>query len=248
MKITIISLFPDMFAGFLQDSIIKRAQEQGCVSIDFVNPRDFTTDMHKTVDDRPYGGGAGMVLMAEPMLQAIRSVRTNHSCVLSTSPRGQVYSQQKAIELSQKPELIIVAGHYEGMDERVLKEIDEEISLGDYVLTGGELVAGVIVDSVVRLLKGVLKKEEASQEESFFTVSLDELEKIVGNAEEIQEARKKGLSGLVLLEYPHYTRPQMFEGDPVPDVLLSGNPVLIRAWRIEQAFRITQERRPDLFI
>lgn len=248
MKITIISLFPDMFSGFLQDSIIKRAQEQGYVSIDFVNPRDFTTDVHKTVDDRPYGGGAGMVLMADPMLQAIRSVRTEQSCVLSTSPRGKVYSQQKATELSEKQELIIVAGHYEGMDERILKEIDEEISLGDYVLTGGELAAAVIVDSVVRLLKGVLKKEDASQEESFFTVSLDELERIVGNVEEVQRAQEKGLATVSLLEYPHYTRPQTFEDEHVPEVLLSGNPALIRAWRIEQAFRITQERRPDLFI
>lgn len=247
MKITIITLFPEMFAGFLHESIVKRAQEKGLVTIQFVNPRDFTHDVHRTVDDRPYGGGAGMLLMAEPMVQAIRSVTSPSSRVLSMSPRGVPYNQQKARQLSACEELILVAAHYEGMDERVMTEIDEEISLGDYVLTGGELACAVIVDSVTRLVPGVLKKEEATDIESFFEVSIDELEKVVGQVDEVVKARQMGRETVQLLEYSHYTRPQEFEGHVVPDVLMSGNHASIRKWQIQQAFHITRERRPDLF-
>lgn len=248
MKITVITLFPDMFAGFLHESMIQKAQDQGLVTIQYVNPRDFTTDAHSTLDDRPYGGGAGMVLMVEPMKKAITASRADNSHVIMTSPRGSVFSQSKAQELSKLEDLVIVTGHYEGVDERIMSEIDEEISIGDYVLTGGELPAGVMIDSIVRLLPGVLKKEEASQDESFFEVPLAEVEKAVGATPEVIEMKGRGVKAVRLLEYPHYTRPQEFEGMKVPDVLLSGNHAEINRWHIKMAYSITLERRPDLFI
>lgn len=248
MKITIISLFPDMFTGFLTESMVKRAVQMGAVELEFVQIRDFAIDGHGTVDERPYGGGAGMVLMAEPLAQAIRSARTGGSRVILTSPRGSLYSQARAQEYAHLDHLVIVAGHYEGNDERVMKEIDEEVSTGDYVLTGGELPAAIIVDSVVRLLPGVLKKEDASAIESFFTVTLNELEKAVGSDPIIDELRSRGAEMVRLLEYPHYTRPAEWEGEKVPEILMSGNHARIREWQLQQAFSITKKRRPDLFI
>lgn len=248
MKITIISLFPEMFQGFLTESIVKRAVEKGAVELEFVQLRDFAVDNHKTVDDRPYGGGAGMVLMAEPLAQAIRSVRdagTDNRVVL-TSPRGIVYSQSIAQKYAELDHLVLVAGHYEANDERISQEIDEEVSIGDYVLTGGELPAAVIVDSVVRLLPGVLKKEDAAAVESFFTVAVEELSAAIGPDTVIDELRLKGVQQVQLLEYPHYTRPAQWEGHEVPEVLLSGNHAQIRKWQLQQAFSITKVRRPDL--
>jgi tRNA (guanine37-N1)-methyltransferase len=248
MKLTIITLFPDMFKGFLQESIIKKAQEKGLVEINVIQLRDYARDNHKTVDERPYGGGAGMLLLAEPVLNAVRTARDHEAKahVVLTSPRGVVYSQQKAQELSGKEHLIIVAGHYEGFDERISKEIDEEISIGDYVLTGGELPAAVIADSVTRLLPGVLKKEEATEVESFFTVPISDLQKAVDDDSRLTELQNKGVHEVRLLEYPQYTRPQDFEGESVPDILLQGHHAQIEKWRLQQAYALTMRRRPDL--
>jgi len=248
MKITIISLFPDMFKGFLEESMLKRAQDQGLVSIHVVNLRDYATDVHKTVDDRPYGGGAGMVLMVEPLKKAITANRSESSRVIMTSPRGTVYSQKKAQELSTVPDLVIVTGHYEGTDERIMSDIDEEISIGDYILTGGELASAVIVDSIVRLLPGVLKKEDASRDESFFEVDIEAVEQAVGATAEVNEMKNRGVKKVRLLEYPQYTRPQEFDGMKVPDILLSGNHAEINRWKIQRAYAITLSQRPDLFI
>lgn len=244
MKITIITLFPEMFDGFLKESIVKRAQEAGAVEIELVQLRDFAKNKHNQIDDRPFGGGAGMVIMADPVVDAIKSV--GGSKVLMTSPRGTVYSQEKAKEFAKEEHLVIIAGHYEAIDERVSEHIDEEISIGDYVLTGGELPAAVIVDSIVRLLPGVLKKEDATAIESFFTVSIDELRNAVGDVPELSSLEKAGRNEVQLLEYPHYTRPQEYEGKQVPEVLLSGDPKKIRVWQLQEAFKITKERRPDL--
>ncbi len=247
MKISIITLFPDMFKGFLEDSIVKRAQEAGAVSIEFVNLRDFAINDHGTVDDRPFGGGAGMVLMAEPLKNAIQSIeKVGNARSIATSARGVVYSQQKAKEYAGLDHLIIVAGHYEGYDERAMEYVDEEVSLGDFILTGGELPAGIIVDSIVRLLPGVLKKEEATNEESFFDVAIEEVREAVGEDEFLNQLIKENVTTVRLLEYPQYTRPQEFEGKKVPDVLVSGDPKKIRAWQLQQAFFVTKSRRPDL--
>lgn len=244
MKITILTLFPNMFVGFLQESIVKRAQDMGAVDINVVQLRDFAIDDHGTVDDRPYGGGAGMVLMAEPVMKALESLDSRH--VIMTSPRGVPFSQEKAQELSQKDHLILLAGHYEAFDERISSAVDEEISIGDYVLTGGELPAAVITDAIVRLQPGVLKKEDAAAVESFFTVPLKELQAAVGKDELLSRLEKKSISSVRLLEYPHYTRPQQFKGKNVPDVLLSGNHAEIRKWHLQEAYKITKERRQDL--
>lgn len=246
MKITIITLFPDMFAGFLNESIVKRAQEKGALEIEMVQLRDYATDKHKTLDDRPYGGGAGMLLMAEPVVTAIRDHRTDGSKVLLTSPRGTTYSQTKARELTELDHVIIVATRYEGVDERIMNDIDEEISIGDYVLSGGELAAGVIVDSVARLLPGVLKKEDAAEIESFYTVSVADLREAVGVDNALSELEDSGVQEVQLLEYPHYTRPQEFEGHEVPEVILNGNHAEIKKWQLQQSYKITKERRPDL--
>lgn len=248
MKITIITLFPQMFEGFLQESIVKRAQEKGAVDLSFVQLRDFAVDAHGTVDEPPYGGGAGMVLRVEPVMQALTSCKTKDSHVVLTSPRGTVYDQHKALEFSECKDLIIVAGHYEAVDERVMSEIDEEISVGDYVLTGGELPAAIMVDSIVRLLPGVLKKEDATTIESFFEVSLDDLIKAVGEDETLDILQKTGAKTVKLLEYPHYTRPQEFDGKKVPEILLSGNHAEIIKWQLQEAYSITKKRRPDLLI
>lgn len=235
-----------MFKGFLEESIVQRAQDMGMVKIDFVNPRDFTQDAHKTVDDRPFGGGAGMILMVEPLSKAIASIKNNKSYIIGTSARGSTFTQKKAEALAEKEDLIILAGHYEGYDERVRTMLDEEISLGDFIMTGGELAAACIVDAIVRLQKGVLKKEVATEEESFFEVSVDELIHAVGDDAVLVALKARDVDKIKLLEYPQYTRPQDFEGMVVPEVIVSGDPKKIRIWQLQQAFHITKNTRKDL--
>lgn len=218
MKISILTLFPNMFTGFLNESIIKRAIERNLVSIEVINIRDFSKLNNNQVDDTPYGGGAGMVLMVEPVKDAIDSVRTKDSLVILLTPAGVKFSQGVATELRDEKHLILVCGHYEGIDERILNYIDMEISIGDYVLTGGEIPAMVVADTVTRLIDGVIKKE-SYEEESFQNN---------------------------LLDYPTYTKPSTFDGHDVPEVLLSGNHQKIREWRENKAIEKTKERRPDL--
>ncbi len=218
MKIDILTLFPSMFDGFLNESIIKRAQEKKLVEIHIINFRSFSTLNNQQVDDTPYGGGSGMVLMVEPLVRAIESIKTKDSKVILMCPQGKTYQQQKALELKKEKHLILICGHYEGFDERIRSFVDEEISIGDYILTGGEIPAMAICDSVVRVLDGVIKKE--SYEEDSFTNNL--------------------------LDYPTYTKPQEFRGLKVPDVLLSGNHEEIRKWRKEQQIKKTESKRKDL--
>ncbi len=208
-----------MFEGPLTESIVKRAREKKLLEIGFVNPRDFTTDRHKTVDDRPYGGGAGMVLMAEPMSEAIRSVKKENSMVIFLSPQGKRFDQGIARTLAKKEHLVLVCGRYEGIDERLMDLFDLELSIGDYVLTGGEIPAMVVSDAMARLQPGVLTKEEAAERESFSEN---------------------------LLDYPVYTRPEVWQGKEVPKVLLSGDHAKIEAWRREQAEDATRRKRPEL--
>ena len=221
MRIDIVTLFPDVFFGPFANSIIGRAIKDGIISIGTVNPRDFTEDKHRTVDDTPYGGGPGMLMMADPLFSAIESCKKECSCVILTSPKGEKFSQKMAKELSREKHLVVVCGHYEGIDERVRERlIDREISIGDYVLTSGNIPAMVIVDGVVRLLPGVLGDDASSEEESFSNN---------------------------LLEYPQYTRPVEYRGMKVPDILLSGNHKLIKEWRREQSIKATKKKRPDLY-
>jgi tRNA (guanine37-N1)-methyltransferase len=260
MKITIITLFPKMLSGFFDESIVKRAIEKKLVEIEIINLRDFAIDSYGTVDDRPYGGGAGMVLRVEPIYKAINSViDKKRQRIILTSPKGKLFNQKKAIEFSKLQQLIIIAGHYEGVDERVRDLVDEEISLGDFVMTGGEITAAAITDSVVRLIPGVLKKNEATQLESFFDVSINRparrssakrnevgLIEVIGETPLLKKMKKKGIKKIKLLEYPHYTRPEEFMGKKVPTVLLSGNHRDIENWRIERTYKETLKRRPDL--
>lgn len=250
MKITIITLFPKMIEGFIQDSIIKRAQTKGVVEINLVNLRDFARDSYGTVDERPYGGGAGMILCADVLKKSLDSIVKNKqkSHVILTSARGIVFNQKKAQELSKLKELVIFAGHYEGFDERFSEYIDEEISLGDFVMTGGEITAATICDAVVRLLPGVLKKENATAEESFFICPITDLMKLFENNSTLIELQKKGITEVQLLEYPQYTRPEEFEGKKVPEILLSGDPKKIKAWQLQKAFEETVRKRPDLLM
>lgn len=232
MKIDIITLFPKMFSGPFGESIIKRAQEKGSVKINVHNLRDWAKDKHKIVDDRPYGGGTGMVLMVEPLYEAVTELASKSTIhnrrVILLEPSGTPYNQAKAQELSKVEHLILIAGHYEAVDERVREHlVDEVISIGDYVLTGGEIPVMVIVDSVVRLIPGVLEKEEAAQIESFEQF-------------EVEGKKKK------LLEYPQYTRPEEFKGWRVPEVLLTGDHKKIKNWRLEKAIERTKKFRPDL--
>lgn len=219
MKITILTLFPDMFEP-LKQSIIGRACDGGKLQIEIVNIRDYSQDKHLKCDDYPFGGGAGMVMMPQPIASCIEAVDPEHRALrLFTSPKGETLSQSKVAELSLKQDILILCGHYEGVDQRVLDEfIDEEISIGDYVLTGGELPAMVICDCVARYVDGV-----------------------ISSASLIDESFSDGL-----LEYPQYTRPAIFRGVSVPEVLLSGNHAMIDKWRREQSLKITAERRPDL--
>ena len=220
MKINILTLFPEMFDIF-NHSIIGKAKSNGIVKIDAINIRDFTLNKHKKVDDYPYGGGAGMVMTPQPLVDAIRNTKAiNKGKVVFLGPRGKTFNQEMAKKLSKEDELIFVCGHYEGIDERVYKYIDIEISLGDFILTGGEMAAIPVIDSILRLKSGVLGKEESYEDESF----------------------SEGL-----LEYPQYTRPEEFEGDKVPEILLSGHHENIRKWRRAKSLLITKERRKDLY-
>ena len=218
MKIDILTLFPEMFKGILEESIIKRARLSGKVEINIINFRNYSKDPHHKVDDYGYGGGAGMVLMPQPICDAIKDLRTPTSRVLLMTPQGRPYKQSHAYELANFSHLILVCGHYEGFDERIRSFVDEEISIGDYVLTGGEIPSMVVIDSVVRLLEGVI------EEESHILDSFHEN----------------------LLDYPVYTKPLDFEGMKVPEVLLSGHHENIRKWRYEEQLRKTKEKRPDL--
>lgn len=218
MRLDILTLFPDMFTP-LKESIIKRASDKNLVEINIIQIRDFSQDAHKKTDDIPYGGGAGMVMTPQPLYDAIQSVKTPNSYVIYLSPRGKVFNQPMARNLSKCEHLILVCGHYEGIDERIIELcIDEEISIGDYVLTGGELPAMVLADSIIRLLDGAISQDSLSEES--FTNNL--------------------------LEYPQYTRPQKFKGLEVPEVLLSGHHANIAKWRKEKSIEITRKNRPDL--
>ena len=220
MQITIVTLFPEVFT-YLSSSIIKRARDWGLIKIDFVNPRNFTDDKHRTVDDIPYGGGAGMILKPEPFFKALFHIRQNAEDpgdVIMATPQGEIFNQRMAHRLSEKKHLIFFCGHYEGFDDRIRRLVDDEISIGDYVLTGGELPVQVIIDSVVRLVPGVIMEESAARE-SFHNS---------------------------LLDYPQYTRPPVFQGMTVPEILLSGHHKKIEHWRKKEAIRRTLVRRPDL--
>jgi tRNA (guanine37-N1)-methyltransferase len=220
MKIDVLTLFPAMFAGPLDESIIKRAREAGRLDLAIHNLRDYAHDRHKTVDDRPFGGGPGMLLKPEPIFEAVESLARAGTRVILLSPAGRPFSQAIARELAGREHLLLVSGHYEGFDERVRQKLaQDELSIGDYVLTNGALPVMVIIDAVTRLLPGVLGDAESAQDDSF----------------------SRGL-----LEYPQYTRPADFRGMIVPEVLLSGNHAEIARWRAEQARLRTAERRPDL--
>ncbi len=220
MKIDVLTLFPGMFPGPLDESIIKRACESGRLRLGIHDLRDFTHDRHRTVDDRPFGGGPGMLMKPEPLFEAVETLRGEKTRVILTSPAGRPFRQQIARELAAEAHLLLVCGSYEGFDERVRERLaDDEISIGDYVLTNGALPAMVVIDAVARLLPGVLGDDESSADESFSDR---------------------------LLEYPQYTRPAEFRGMSVPEVLLSGDHAAIEQWRREQARERTAQRRPDL--
>ncbi|MCR4329409.1 MAG: tRNA (guanosine(37)-N1)-methyltransferase TrmD [Candidatus Roizmanbacteria bacterium] len=251
MHITILTLFPDMLSGFLNESIVKRAQAKKAVSIDVINIRDFAIDAYGTVDDHVYGGGAGMLMRVDVLSKAISSLtqKKHHgenTHIVLTSARGETYTQKHAKRYAKLEHLLIIAGHYEGVDERIMQHVDEEISIGDFVLTGGELPAAMLIDSVVRLLPGVLEKETATTEETFQEVLLDEIKRAGINDVLIEKLERKGIQKVRLLEYPQYTRPQEFDKQEVPAILLSGDHKKIAAWRLKQAWVITKKRRPDL--
>ena len=225
MRFDIMTLFPDLVSGILNESIIGRAQKSGAIEVNAHNIRDYSKDKHRRVDDTPYGGGKGMLMMAPPIYDCYQAIvdsapEAQKRRVVYLSPRGKVFDQKKAQELATLDQLILLCGHYEGVETRIIEEIvDEEISIGDFVLTGGELPACLVVDAVARLVEGVLADPECYEKESFS-------------------------SGL--LEYPQYTRPVEFHGRVVPDVLLSGHHANIEKWRTEQAFEITRRMRPEL--
>lgn len=250
MKITVVTLFPKMIEAFISESIIKRAIDKKIIEIKIINLREFTTDKYRTVDDKPYGGGTGMVLKIEPVFKAINEIKKNiigkKNHYILTSPRGIKYDQKKAEELSRLDNIVIFCGHYEGFDERISAYFNEEISIGDYVLTGGEIAASVIIDSITRLIPNVLKKEEATQNESFLEIEINKLEKIVGENETIKFLKEKKKTVVKLLEYPQFTRPETFNGKKIPEILLSGNHKEIDKWRIKEAFLTTLKRRIDL--
>jgi len=218
MKIDILTIFPEIFYGFINTSIIKRARGLGKVDIKVHNFRDYSLDKHGRVDDYPYGGGAGMVLMCEPIFRAIEDIRTEESIVIMLSPSGNVFKQSMAIDLSKKKHIILLCGHYEGFDERIKTIVDMELSIGDYVLTGGEVPAMVVTDAITRLIPGVIT-EASLDSESFNDGYLD---------------------------YPNYTRPEVFRGMRVPEVLLSGHHKNIEKYRQEEKIRLTNQNRKDL--
>ena len=218
MKIDILTLFPDMFKGVFDESIIKRAIDNNKVEIEFHNFRNFSKDPHNKVDDTPYGGGAGMVLTCQPIFDCVNSLKTRESKVILLTPDGVVYKQKLAYDLAKEKHLILICGHYEGFDERIRSICDLEISIGDYVLTGGEIASMAIIDSIVRLIPGVI------EEESHVNDSFNDN----------------------LLDYPTYTKPRVYEGMEVPEVLVSGDHKKIAEWRREESLKRTRERRPDL--
>ena len=222
MKIHVLSLFPPMFEGVFGSSILKKAQDKGAVELAVTDIREYSENKHKQVDDYPYGGGAGMVLKPEPMFNAVEAITEGRKPrVILMCPQGERFTQKKAEELAKEEDLVFLCGHYEGYDERIREHlVTDEISIGDFVLTGGELAAMTVIDAVVRLLPGVLGQEDSHIQDSFSTG---------------------------LLEHPHYTRPADFRGMKVPDVLLSGNHAKIEEWREEQSLKRTVTRRPDLF-
>ncbi|MBI5883822.1 MAG: tRNA (guanosine(37)-N1)-methyltransferase TrmD [Elusimicrobia bacterium] len=227
-RFTVVTLFPRMFEGVFGESIIGKAREKGLVSIDLVNPRDHSTDRHRKVDDRPFGGGPGMIMMAEPLFRAIKDVRSRSRegsapWVVHLSPQGRRFDAGVAAELAAKGSVVLVCGHYEGIDERLDTAFDDEISMGDFVLTGGEIAAMAVVDAVTRLLPGVLA-QEAVQAESFFPSN----------------------GGPARLDHPHYTRPRVWRGRKVPAALLSGDHGRISEWRSRAAKAATRRKRPDL--
>lgn len=220
MKISIITLFPGVFKSILNTSILKRAQKKGLVEYELVDLRPFGEGIHQIVDDKPFGGGVGLIFKPDILAKAVLSIKKPHSKVLLMSASGTPFKQKKAWKLSKEEHIIIICGHYEGVDQRFIdKYVDEEISIGDFVLTGGEIPAMAVVDSITRLIPGVLEKSEATQKESF-----------EGN----------------LLEHPHYTRPEEFEGEKVPEVLFSGHHQKVEEWRKEKALEKTRKVRPDL--
>ncbi len=245
MKITVVTLFPVMIQNFVSESIVKRAVEKGFVEIEIINLRDFANSSYGSVDDRPYGGGAGMVMRVDCIKDALNSL-PNKGHVLLTSAKGTTYSQSKAKELSKLESITIIAGHYEGVDERVLEFVDEEISIGDFVMTGGEIASAAIIDSIVRLIPGVLKKDEATEIESFYEVSIGELMSVVAQDEELVRLKESGVKTIQLLEYPQYTRPEVYDGKKVPEILLSGNHAEINKWQMKESYLLTKKLRPDL--
>lgn len=225
MRISVITLFPEIFPPILGHSILKRAQEKGLIEYVVINHRDFGIGPHKVVDDRPYGGGAGMVLRVDVMEKAITAAKQGiqGEVVILLDPKGTPYTQEVAEDLSKLEHIVLVSGHYEGFDERIRDLVDMEISIGDYVLTGGEIPAMVILDSVTRLIPGVLKDETATKFESHSKSGMDRI-----------------------LEGPHYTRPDEYNGKKVPQELLSGDPKIVEKFRKEEAQKMTKSRRPDL--
>ena len=219
MKIDILTLFPNLFEGAFTESIIKRCVEKGLVEINIHNFRDFTLDPHGNVDDTPFGGGAGMVLACQPIFDCVNSIKTPKSKVILMTPRGKTYNQRMAVNLSHEKHLIIICGHYEGFDERIRSLCDMEISIGDYVLTGGEIPSMILVDSITRLLDGAITSESLSSES--FTDNL--------------------------LDYPTYTKPRVYNNMEVPEILLSGDHKKIDEYRLNERIRITRENRPDLW-
>ena len=223
MKITILTMFPQLFDSFREGPVVQRAIRKGSLELSVVDIKEFAPGSFRHIDDSPFGGGAGMVMRCQPVLDALRSVRESaesfqNTIVAALSPAGRQFTQKQAHRFSELDHLILICGHYEGMDERIYRHVDEEISIGDYVLTGGEIAAMVVSDAVIRLLPGALRGESTS-EESF----------------------ENGL-----LEYPQYTQPAVYEGEAVPEVLTSGNHARIRRWRLKESLRRTLERRPDL--
>ncbi len=218
MKISILTLFPEFFDGFLTNSIIKRAIAKEKVAIEIINIRDFTLDKHGRVDSAPVGGGAGLIMKCQPVLDCLKSVKQKNSHVVLLSPRGKTYNQARARSFAKLDHLVIICGHYEGTDERINRHVNELISIGDYILTGGEIGAEIISDSIIRLLDGVIAPESI-----------------------VDESFENGL-----LEYPQYAEPFEYEGDQIPDILYSGNHTAIEKWRKKQSLKLTKEYRPDL--
>ena len=218
MDLSILTIFPEMFESFLKTPLVSRHTASGTSRVEILDIRDYADGCFRKVDDSPYGGGAGMILRCEPVLKALETVRREESYVIALTPAGKLYKQKTARELSQKSHLILICGHYEGLDERIYRYVDERISVGDYVLTGGELPAMVVADSILRLCKGGIRRE------SLITESFDDH----------------------LLEFPQYTRPADYRGQKVPEILLSGNHEKIKKWREKEAIRLTGEIRPDL--